>query len=160
MDEPSSVADVILRLRAIDAELPAGDGVAQFNRVYLEVTEHVGGLLDELSGPSPFLDEEMLAELGYEPVGFSSSSAALASFRATPERFHAVLSDEAMPGMTGSELVAEIRRIRADIPIIMMSGYVSAGLTTRAREAGVHEVLSKPLVSRDIARSLAGALRG
>jgi hypothetical protein len=63
MDEPGSVADVILRLRAIDAELPAGDGVAQFNRVYLEVTEHIGGLLDELAGPSPFLDDEMLAEL-------------------------------------------------------------------------------------------------
>jgi CheY-like chemotaxis protein len=106
------------------------------------------------------LGEEMLAELGYEPVGFSSSSAALDSFRATPQRFHAVLSDEAMPGMTGSELVAEIRRIRADIPIIMMSGYVSPALTARARSAGVFEVLSKPLVSRDIARSLAGALRG
>jgi len=106
------------------------------------------------------LGEEMLAELGYEPVGFSSSSAALASFRARPERFHAVLSDEAMPGMTGSELVAEIRRIRGDIPIIMMSGYVSPALTQRARDAGVFEVLSKPLVSRDIARSLAGALRG
>ena len=64
------------------------------------------------------------------------------------------------PGMTGSELVAEIRRVRADIPIVMMSGYVSPALMQRARDAGVHEVLSKPLVSRDIARSLAGALRG
>ncbi|MET0506822.1 MAG: PAS domain-containing protein [Burkholderiaceae bacterium] len=106
------------------------------------------------------LGEEMLAELGYEPVGFSSGSAALASFRATPTRFHAVLTDEAMPGMTGSELVAEVRRIRADIPILMMSGYVSPALSLRAREAGVHEILAKPLVSRDIARGLAGALHG
>ena len=31
--------------------------------------------------------EEMIAELGYEPVGFTSSLAALATFRAQPQRF-------------------------------------------------------------------------
>ncbi len=106
------------------------------------------------------LGEEMIAELGYEPVGFTSSKAALATFLAEPQRFNAVLSDEAMPEMTGSELVREIRRVRPDIPIVMMSGYVTAGLSSRARDAGVFEVLNKPLVSRDIARSLASALQG
>ena len=48
---------------------------------------------------------------------------------------------------------------RHDVPIVMMSGYVTTGLSSRARDAGVAEVLSKPLVSRDIARSLASALR-
>jgi PAS domain S-box-containing protein len=105
------------------------------------------------------LGEEMIAELGYEPVGFTSSVAALATFRAAPARFNAVLSDEAMPDMTGSELAREIRKIRPDIPIVLMSGYVTPALATRARDAGVVEVLNKPLVRRDIARSLAGALR-
>jgi CheY-like chemotaxis protein len=116
-------------------------------------------LLVDDEEPLVRLGEEMLAELGYEPVGFASSVAALQSFRAAPERFAVVLSDESMPGMTGSELVAEIRRIRRDIPILMMSGFVSPALAARAREAGVIEVLAKPLVSREIARSLAGALR-
>jgi PAS domain S-box-containing protein len=105
------------------------------------------------------LGEEMMAELGYEPVGFASSTAALASFRATPERFQAVLSDESMPEMTGSELALELRRIRPDIPILLMSGYVTPALAARAREAGVHEVLAKPLVIGDIAGSLAKALQ-
>jgi signal transduction histidine kinase len=105
------------------------------------------------------LGEEMIAELGYEPVGFTSSAAALATFRAEPQRFNAVLSDEAMPEMTGSELVHEIRKIRPDIPIVLMSGYVTTGLSARARDAGVVEVLAKPLVSGDIARSLASALQ-
>jgi CheY-like chemotaxis protein len=104
------------------------------------------------------LTEEMTAELGYEPVGFASSTAALASFRATPDRFSVVVSDEAMPEMTGSDLAREIRRIRADIPIVLMSGYVTSALSTRAREIGVREVLSKPLVLGEIARSLASAL--
>jgi FixJ family two-component response regulator len=64
-----------------------------------------------------------------------------------------------MPGMTGSEMVAEIRRIRANTPIELMGGHVTAGLASRAQDSGVAEVLAKPLVSRDIARSLANALR-
>ncbi len=103
--------------------------------------------------------EEMLAMLGYEPVGFHSSAAALETFRASPQRFDAVLSDEAMPDMTGSELAKEIRKLHPYIPIVLMSGYVTPALHTRAQEAGVVEVLAKPLVSRDIARSLAGVLR-
>ncbi|MGZ8993234.1 MAG: PAS domain-containing protein [Burkholderiaceae bacterium] len=103
--------------------------------------------------------EEMLAMLGYEPVGFASSTAALETFRASPQRFDAVLSDEAMPDMTGSELAKEIRKLHPDIPIVLMSGYVTPALHARAQDAGVVEVLAKPLVSRDIARSLAGVLR-
>jgi CheY-like chemotaxis protein len=116
-------------------------------------------LLVDDEEPLVRLGEEMIAELGYEPVGFTSSTAALETFRESPERFDAVLSDEAMPDMTGSELAKELRTIRPDIPIVLMSGYVTAGLTARARDAGVVDVLSKPLVSRDIARSLANALR-
>jgi PAS domain S-box-containing protein len=105
------------------------------------------------------LGEEMIAGLGYEPVGFTSSAAALEAFRAEPGRFDAVLSDESMPEMTGSELARAMREIRADIPIVLMSGYVTAALAHRARDAGVLDVLAKPLVARDIARSLADALQ-
>jgi CheY-like chemotaxis protein len=70
-----------------------------------------------------------------------------------------VLSDESMPEMTGSELALELRRIRPDIPILLMSGYVTPALSARAREAGVHEVLAKPLVIGEIAGSLAKALQ-
>ena len=38
------------------------------------------------------LGEEMLAALGYEPVGFDSSAAALAAFRADPDRFDLLLT--------------------------------------------------------------------
>ncbi|AMO22681.1 hypothetical protein UC35_07045 [Ramlibacter tataouinensis] len=104
------------------------------------------------------LGEEMMAELGYEPVGFASGAAALETFRDSPQRFDAVLSDEAMPGMTGSELAREIHRIRPDIPIVLMSGYVTPALIDRARQIGIKDVLAKPLAARDIARSLADAL--
>jgi len=116
-------------------------------------------LLVDDEEPLVRVGEEVLARLGYEPVGFTSSAAALADFRASPARFHAVLSDQAMPDMNGVELAQELRSIRPDIPIMLMSGFVSTALLERARGIGVRDVLAKPLVARDIARSLAGALR-
>ena len=104
------------------------------------------------------LAEEALAELGYQPVGFDSSVAALQAFHAEPKRFDLVLTDEMMPELTGTELARQIRQVRPGISIILMSGYGGAQLSERAQAAGVIEVLRKPLVRRDIAAPLARAL--
>jgi CheY-like chemotaxis protein len=104
------------------------------------------------------LAEQTLAELGYDPAGFESSSAALAAFRAEPGRYDLVLTDEAMPELSGVELAREIRRLRPELPIVLMSGYSGAQLTERAHAAGAAEVLRKPLVRRDIAEALGRAL--
>jgi CheY-like chemotaxis protein len=104
------------------------------------------------------LAEETLAELGYEPVGFDSSVAALHAFRAEPKRFDLVLTDETMPDLTGTELAREIRRLRPDISIILMSGYSGTQLSDRALAVGVIDVLRKPLVRRDIAEPIARVL--
>jgi CheY-like chemotaxis protein len=69
-----------------------------------------------------------------------------------------VLTDEMMPELTGTGLALEIHRIRADIPILIMSGYVNSVDSSVARSAGVSEVLHKPLKSRDIAEALGRAL--
>jgi signal transduction histidine kinase/ActR/RegA family two-component response regulator len=105
------------------------------------------------------LAEETLAALGYEPAGFDSSVAALQAFRAEPQRFDLVLTDETMPDLSGVDLAREIRRVRPELPIVVMSGYSGAQLTERARAAGVAELLRKPLVRRDIAEALGRALR-
>ena len=104
------------------------------------------------------LAEEMLAGLGYEPVGFESSQAALQVFRSKPERFDLVLTDEAMPELVGTELAREIRLMRPDIPIILMSGHGGAALAQRAAAIGVREVLHKPLQRVDLAEALAHAI--
>jgi signal transduction histidine kinase/CheY-like chemotaxis protein len=104
--------------------------------------------------PLVALAEEIIAELGYEPVGFDSSGAALEAFRAAPERFDAVLTDESMPDLIGTELAQAIRRLRPAIPIILMTGYGGPQLADRAADIGVSEVLRKPLHRRDLAESL------
>jgi CheY-like chemotaxis protein len=99
-----------------------------------------------------------LEELGYVAVGFTSSTAALAAFRADPQRFDAVITDERMPQVSGATLIKEVRDIRRSIPVVLMSGYVGGGLTGRARAAGADEVLKKPLLAHDLATSLARVL--
>jgi len=127
------------------AELPRGDG------------EIVMIVDDEPALVA--LAEETLAELGYEPVGFDSSLAALQAFRAEPARFDLVLSDETMPDLTGTELALEILRLRSDASIMLMSGYSGPQMSERAQAAGIIDVLRKPLVRRDIAESVARALQ-
>jgi signal transduction histidine kinase/ActR/RegA family two-component response regulator len=104
------------------------------------------------------LAEEVVARLGYEPVGFASSTAALEAFTAAPHRFDAVLTDEMMPDLIGTELARRLRLVRPSIPILMMSGRAVAPLLDRATEAGIAAILRKPLHGRDIAESLARVL--
>ena len=99
------------------------------------------------------LATETLTELGYTAVGFTSSSAALDAFVADPD-FDAAVTDESMPGMSGSELIRKIREIRPTMPILLVSGYLSAEVVRRARKAGASEVLKKPLSADQLATSL------
>jgi FixJ family two-component response regulator len=64
-----------------------------------------------------------------------------------------------MPDLNGVDLAREIRRVRPELPVVLMSGYSGAQLTERARAAGVADLLRKPLVRRDIAAALGRALR-
>ena len=101
------------------------------------------------------LTEEILADLGYEPVGFRSGKSALEAFRSHPRRFDAVLTDELMPDLRGTELARELRGLSPDIPILLVSGHGGDDLTERAKAAGVCTVLRKPLRASDVAEALA-----
>ncbi|MGH8491391.1 MAG: response regulator, partial [Gammaproteobacteria bacterium] len=104
------------------------------------------------------LGEEMIAALGYEPIGFQDSQAALEAFQARPARFDLVLTDQLMPRMSGTELATRLREIRPDIPVLLMSGFGGPELAHKARRAAVQALLKKPLQSRDLAQAIASAL--
>jgi PAS domain S-box-containing protein len=102
--------------------------------------------------------EDMLAQLGYEPVGYDSSVKALDAFRAGPTRFDAVLTDELMPELTGTQLALRVRELRPELPVVIATGYGGPELRKHARDAGVAQVVSKPYDSGTIAQALAAAL--
>jgi len=100
---------------------------------------------------------EVLKHFGYEPVGCSDGTAALAAF--DNGHIDAVIADEVMPGISGTQLARALRGRRADLPIVLVSGYTGPILSERALAAGVTEILKKPVQSRDIASALARVLR-
>ena len=64
MSAPTTVDGVIARLRTIDAELPADDGVAVFNRMYLAVTERIAAVIaDPPVDATTFRDPATMTEL-------------------------------------------------------------------------------------------------
>jgi PAS domain S-box-containing protein len=68
----------------------------------------------------------MLEELGYDPVQAESGEQALVLLGARPD-VTAVVTDHAMPGMTGAALAARLRRDRPGLPVILATGYAGGG---------------------------------
>jgi CheY-like chemotaxis protein len=101
------------------------------------------------------LVEEIVAALGYEAVGFDRSAAALEAFRAAPDRFDLVLTDDIMPEMTGTELAGVLHQIRPSLPVILLTGGGRLIAPDRLQAAGIRGVLKKPLLSATLAEILA-----
>ncbi len=104
------------------------------------------------------LTSEVLKRLGYEPVAHAGAAAALEAFDAAPDSIDAVITDEIMPGLTGTELARLLRERRPGLPVVLVSGYIGPMMIERALGAGIAEVLKKPVQSRDISAALARAL--
>jgi len=105
------------------------------------------------------LVEELLQGLGYAPVGFTSSADALQALRDNPARYAAVITDEVMPSLSGTQLTEALRAFAPNLPVLLLTGYGGAQLAQRAAAAGVSRVLSKPLQRGELARVLADVLR-
>jgi len=104
------------------------------------------------------LASEMLTGLGYTAVGYTDPGAALQALSDAPQRFAAVITDEVMPGLTGTQLTQALRQRAPHMPVLLVSGYGGALLAQRAGAAGVTRLLAKPLQRGDLARALAEVL--
>jgi PAS domain S-box-containing protein len=102
--------------------------------------------------------EEFLKRLGYAVTRCEQSDDALARFRREPRQFDLVITDWAMPGMSGTELVTAVHEIRPDIPMLLMSGFVDSTVQSAARTIGVGEILIKPVNPELLAQAVAQVL--
>jgi signal transduction histidine kinase/ActR/RegA family two-component response regulator len=101
---------------------------------------------------------ELLERIGYRVTYRLEPKAALALFLAQPSAFDLVLTDLAMPGMTGRELAKEILRVRPDMPVILLTGMIEPKLREQFLQIGVRAVLTKPVTLGDLAASIASSL--
>jgi CheY-like chemotaxis protein len=69
--------------------------------------------------------ERLLTQAGYRMTAFKGSRAAVAAVRAEPRAFDLVVSDFSMPGLTGMDVARDVAAARADLPVVITSGYIS-----------------------------------
>jgi FixJ family two-component response regulator len=97
----------------------------------------------------------LLTVLGRRPRAYASPAAFLED-RATD--FSCLLVDQHMPGMTGLELAEHLRSIRNAIPIMLITGALTAEIQNRATAIGIDEICEKPpepgIIAAFVARSL------
>ncbi len=110
---------------------------------------------DAVSG---FVIEKLIESLGYSVTRCTRPEEALARFAAAPSSYDLVVSDLAMPGMNGEELIGHLAQIRPAVPIIVASGFLE-NARQRILDRGIaRAVLNKPVSRDELAQALASAL--
>ncbi|HEY5674237.1 MAG TPA: PAS domain S-box protein [Malonomonas sp.] len=99
-----------------------------------------------------------LETLGYQGTIRTSSREALELFRAAPEAYDLVITDLTMPEMTGGQLAKELLAIRADLPIIMCTGFSTNIDDDKFRSIGIRTLLLKPVDNKELAHAVRSAL--
>ena len=90
------------------------------------------------------LAERALPHHGCEVSAFTEATEALDALRSAPDAFDALVTDLAMPVITGLELIAAAREVRPDLPVVLTSGFLTAESEAEARRLAVDQVVPKP----------------
>jgi PAS domain S-box-containing protein len=93
----------------------------------------------------------ILEEHGYHVSTFMDGTTAFEAFVKNSESFDIIITDMAMPRMTGSELSAKILDIRNDIPIILCTGYCENFDEKMALSLGIKKYVQKPITGNNLA---------
>ncbi len=108
--------------------------------------------------PLAQLMEAMLKRYGYDVITMASATEALAAFQKSPYLFDLLISDFTMPKLTGDQLAAEVRRVRPELPVIVMTGFADDALRERLIQSGITVLLTKPISAEKIAKAVREAL--
>jgi CheY-like chemotaxis protein len=104
-----------------------------------------------------YVGKGVLEGLGHRVTATCDGLEALERFRQEPDGFDLAILDELMPRMSGSQLAAELRRLRPRLPVVIASGH---GLPSGARfdSHNTFVYLSKPFEARDLVDAVGVAL--
>ncbi|HEB70813.1 MAG TPA: PAS domain-containing hybrid sensor histidine kinase/response regulator [Desulfobulbus sp.] len=94
---------------------------------------------------------QTLEKAGYVTIASTSSVEALDIFKKQQEMLDLVITDMAMPEMTGLQLFKEIRKIRPDIPVLLCTGYSEHVTAESSTKIGIDGYLAKPFTAEQLA---------
>ena len=100
------------------------------------------------------MEQRILTSLGYTVRGFSDCTEAMEEFFRHSDAYDLVITDMNMPKVSGAELVAAIREVRPDIPIIMCTGFSEIMNEEKARQIGINKLAMKPLTVKELAQAV------
>jgi len=151
-----SIVDVGARF---EAWLPCLDAGASAANAALPFGHGESILLVEYDDRQRLRDEEILAALGYEPVGYSVAADALAACQASPRRFDLILlaHPSAAPEMLA--LSARLRQVTPSVPILLATAAADAVSADALMTAGVLDVVPWPIAATEAMVGLQEHLR-
>ena len=142
--------------------------------VYLPVAEMEAETRAETTVPTPHGDErilyvddeaplvdigrQMLERLGYTVETFTDPEVALDSIISGKNKYDIVITDLTMPRLTGNKLAEIVRDLRPDLPVIICTGFSESLDSERMKGKGVKAILNKPLLFRDLAKTIRSIL--
>jgi DNA-binding NtrC family response regulator len=100
----------------------------------------------------------ILGRKGYKVLQESDPKAGVELFKSQASEIDAVVLDLTMPGLSGEEVLREIRAIRADVSVVLMSGYSETELMACSEKHGLAGVLQKPFSANQLVDVIAGAV--
>jgi signal transduction histidine kinase/DNA-binding response OmpR family regulator len=101
----------------------------------------------------------ILETFQYKVTTLTDPNEAINLVRRHPAEFDLILTDLLMPELSGPELARAVKRIRPDLPLVLISGLVSAVTEESARRQGFVALIKKPFQIEQIQRSVAGVLK-
>ena len=109
-------------------------------------------------------DNELVRQLILESLKADNHVVELASDgqealrKFSKDRFDLIITDSAMPGMSGSQMVASIKKTRPAMPIIMLTGFGDIMKARNELPAGVDMILGKPVTQAAFREAIAGLM--
>jgi len=98
--------------------------------------------------------------LRMDDIKVDTSDSALAAVKLIEENdYDAIVSDIKMPGMDGLALLSEIRLLRPNTPMLLITGHGEDDLAVRALQGGAYAFIQKPIDRDSFMDSLAGAIQ-
>src|SRR5690606_1848307 len=90
----------------------------------------------------------ILAREGHEVVAATDGTAALQ--RLSSQRFDLLITDLKMPKMTGIELLAEAKKVRPEMPVVLMTAFATVQTAVEAMKLGAYDYIQKPFDGDEI----------
>jgi len=101
---------------------------------------------------------QILRQLGYTVLSGSSTAAALKVFLKNPGGIDIIITDMAMPEMTGIQFARKLLSVRPDIPIILCTGFSEFVDAEKAKDIGIRKFLMKPVDRQTLATAIRNVL--